>query len=53
MARQVRVIRAGQVVAEVEHGDARLDGAHVQLRKALGEETWTAWTKLVDSGRTS
>jgi hypothetical protein len=27
--------------------------AYEQLRKALGEETWTSWTKLVEAGRTS
>lgn len=30
----------------------RMGPAYEQLRKALGEETWTAWTKLVTAART-
>jgi hypothetical protein len=28
-----------------------MDPAYAQLRKALGEETWNAWTKLVAAAR--
>lgn len=29
----------------------RMGPAYDQLRRALGEETWTSWTKLVETGR--
>ena len=45
--------KAGVAVTrpEVEPFRSRREPAYAQLRAALGEETWTAWSALVDAGR--
>ena len=36
---------------EVAKFRALMDPAYAQLRKVLGDDTWTAWSKLVDAAR--
>lgn len=47
--------KAGVAVTrpEVAPFRERMGPAYDQLRRALGDETWTAWTKLVETGRSS
>jgi len=47
--------KAGVAVTrpEVAPFRERMGPAYDQLRRALGEETWTSWTKLVETGRIS
>lgn len=47
--------KAGVAITRPEVAPFRekMGPAYDQLRRALGEETWTSWTKLVETGRMS